>query len=343
MLLFSDSFDTYNTLSDKGWSTTGNTGISSGLGRYRDASFTRTTSVSGTGGTIAHSLMTSTVEAIVGGAVNPASLANLRWDFREGATVHISVTVNTGTGLVEVRRGAGGTLLATGSIAVAAATYTYLEVYVLVSDTVGVVQTQVNGLPDISISGVDTRNGGTGILDTFAQVTPYRGATVASSFSYLDDLYILDTSGSQNNSFLGDVRVESILPNGNGNSSDLVGSDGNSVDNYLLVREVPPDGDTTYVESSTVGAEDTYEYGEVLSTSGQVFGVQVCMYARKTDAPAQTIAARSRLGTTEVGGADLAEATTYAYLLQIFEDDPDGSPWTVSSVDAAQFGVQVTA
>jgi hypothetical protein len=342
MLLFSDSFDHYTTLTQKGWVLTGNTGITAAAGRWRDGAWVRTTSVSGTGGTIA-TLFSSLAEVIVGGAINPDARVNFRWDFREGATVHISVTLNTTSGLVEVRRGAGGTLLATGSIAIPAAAWTYLEVSVKVSNTVGTVFTQVDGIPDISLTGADTQNGGTGVMDRFVHVIPYRGATVASSYSYLDDFVVLDTSGSVNNAFLGDTRVEAILPDGNGNSSELVGSDGNSVDNYLLVREVPPDGDVTYVESSTPGDEDTYAYSPVLSTSGAVHGVQVCLYARKTDANPRSIAARQRLAGVEVAGSNLTLPAAYAYLLQIFEDDPSSNQWTIANIDVAEFGVEVTA
>ena len=64
------------------------------------------------------------------------------------------------------------------------------------------------------------------------------GATTAN-YDY-DDLYICDGTtvpGEPVNDFLGDVRVDTLYPNGNGNSSQWVGQDANSTDNYLNVDD----------------------------------------------------------------------------------------------------------
>jgi hypothetical protein len=155
----------------------------------------------------------------------------------------------------------------------------------------------------------------------------------------------MDTSGTINNDFKGDCRVEAIFPNGNGNSSVLVGSDGNSTDNYLLVDENPPNSDTDYVESSTVGDKDTYNYGSITSAFGVVHGVQICPFVKKTDAGVRSIANVARSSGTEADSASQALAATYGYLPTIKEDDPStpGSRWTVAGVNAAEFGVKVTA
>src|SRR5437764_673985 len=57
--------------------------------------------------------------------------------------------------------------------------------------------------------------------------------------AYLDDLYVCDATGTTNNTFLGDVRVHTLVPSGNGTDSGLTGSDGNQVNNYQLVNTVP--------------------------------------------------------------------------------------------------------
>lgn len=334
MLLFCDSFDHYSLLSTKGYGTTGNAGLASGAGRYRDACYTQTTSVSGNGGEIRRFVPNS--EVIVGGAIKVDDLRAFRWDFREGSTVHVSVTVNAG-GHVEVRRGSGGTLLGTGTATLAVNTYAYLEARVLVDNTAGLAEIRVNGTQDVLVTGTDTANGGTATLDRWAHVTNYLGALVPSATSYLDDLVIVDGS-----SFLGDARVEALIPNGNGNSSQWIGSDGNSTDNYQLVDEVPADADTTYVESSTIGNKDTYACSDVKSTTGQVFAVQTSMYA-KTDT-ARTIAAVARSGMTEDTAAGYALHGYYEYVVSVFEHDPATSgDWTIDAINAAEFGMKVTA
>jgi hypothetical protein len=146
-----------------------------------------------------------------------------------------------------------------------------------------------------------------------------------------------------NTDFLGDVRVQALLPTGNGNSSQLVGSDGNSTDNYLLVDEVPPNEDTDYVESATVNDKDTYVFGNLTPTTGTVFGVQIVAEARKTDAGVRSFKSVARLSATEADGPDTTLSTTYAFYMDKRDTKPGGGSWTITNVNDAEFGVKVTA
>ena len=87
-----------------------------------------------------------------------------------------------------------------------------------------------------------------------------------------DDVYLVDTS-APNGDFLGDVRVAYLAPNGNGASSQFVGSDLNSVDNYLLVDEVPANDDTDYVQSDVLNNIDTYALADLPANAGVVKSV----------------------------------------------------------------------
>jgi hypothetical protein len=339
-LLFIDSFDHYTTASQK-WTVAGRNGISAGNGRLLAAGYTESNSVAGTGGSMTKILPSTYATLIVGAGIKFTGTGLFRWLFQEGATTHIELTVN-GSGFIEVRRGAGGTLLATGITPLVADTYYHLEVKVNVHDSTGSVEVRINEAVDCTFTG-DTRNGGaTGLMDRFSQSTPY-GGTFGNGFAYFDDLFIMSTAGSYNNDFKGDCRVEALYPDANGNSSQFVGSDGNSTDNYALVDEKPPNSDTDYVQSSTVGEKDTYNYGSITSTTGNVHGVQVLPFARKTDAGSRSIASIARSNGVEGVGADKALAETYAYHPQIFEENPDTTDaWTIAEVNAAEFGVGVT-
>lgn len=343
MILFCDSFDHYSTLTAKGYTVTGNTSINAGTGRWLKAGRTRSTAVSGNGGSITWNHPSSDDELIIGVAIDADRLGMSHIEFCEGATVHITVWVNN-SGNIEIRRGtSGGTLLATGSATVAINTYFYIEVKCKISDTVGAVEVKINGASDVSFSG-DTRNGGaSGVINNIKLLTPYLGSGVAGANSEWDDLVILDTSGT-NNDFLGDVRIEALYPNGNGNSSQLVGSDEDSTDNYAQVDETPPDDDVTYVQSSNVGDRDTYTYSDITSTVGVVYGVQVLPYAKKTDASARSINAVVRSNGVDQVSSDQTLTTSYKYFPYVVEEDPDiSAAWTIASVNDAEFGVGVTA
>jgi hypothetical protein len=260
----------------------------------------------------------------------------------DGATSQLRLHMD-GAGHVQVLRG-DGTLLATGTTVVTPASYHHFQIRAKIDNSAGAVDVYIDGAPtpDISISGVDTQNSANATADRFML-----GELVGAYYMFwrFDDVYALDGTGSAPyDDLLGDCSVECKFPDGNGNSSQLVGQDGNSTDNYLLVDEAPaPDDDTTYVESSTVGNKDTYTFPDLTATTGTVHAVQILPYARKTDAGTRTIATVARLSGTEVDSADIALAASYAWAGDLRTTKPGGGAWSISDVNASEFGVKVTA
>lgn len=258
----------------------------------------------------------------------------------DGTTLHVDLRLRATGNMIVTRN---GTTLATTTTAFSAGVYYYIELKITIHDTAGVVEMQVNGSPETltfstgTSTNQDTRNGG----NATANVIELRGNGSQTDF---DDLYICDGTGSSPyEDFLGDCRAESIFPNGNGNSSVLVGSDGNSTDNYLLVDETTPNT-ADYVESSTPGDKDTYAYGNLTATSGTVYGVAVRPYAAKTDAGARSIVTVARLSGTEVDSAALTLTTTEQYHKEVPRvAKPGGGTWAVSDVNSSEFGVKVNA
>jgi len=165
----------------------------------------------------------------------------------------------------------------------------------------------------------------------------------ASTF-YFDSYYLMDQEGSTNNTFLGDCVVEAILPDGNGYNSDFDGSDGNQVDNYLLVDEADPDDDSTYVEDDTVGGIDAFTYDALSETPATIFGVAVTIMAKKTTANARTIKQIARPVSTNYLGDEHTLSESYACYQDIWEDNPaDAAAWEEADVNGAEFGVKVEA
>jgi hypothetical protein len=156
-------------------------------------------------------------------------------------------------------------------------------------------------------------------------------------------MYLLDTAGAAPyNDFLGDVRVIRMLPNNNGVSSQLVGSDGNSTDNYLLVDEMPV-ATSDYVGSLTVGNRDLYELSD-LPTSGLVYATQPVVWATKTDVGARSLKLLQRAsGGTIVSST--AQSVTFGSYIWCYGDlrttDPAGAALTVANTNSQQVGVEV--
>lgn len=340
-MLFMDSFDHYLT-AERLLKWTGNRSnacsISTGTPRLGPQCLLVGTQTSGQG--IFKTLPTSYSTLVVGFAINFATTQSgdlAFFYFGDGGSDQMRLNINS-SHQIQVQRG-DGTTLATASPTLSIGVYYYIEFKVTFHGSTGAYELRIGEANVASGSGVDT----TTTANNSANRISFQSNT--NNGFRVDDLYVCDTSGSApTNDFLGDVRIESIFPNGNGNSSQFDGSDGNSTDNYLLVDDTTdPDDDTTYVQSPDVGDKDTYAYGNVTPTAGTVYGVQQIPYARKTDAGTRSIVSVSRLSGTEVDSATKTLTTSYAYYPDISEAKPGGGVWTISDVNSAEFGYKVTA
>jgi len=259
-----------------------------------------------------------------------------------GATAHLTVNWD-GAGRIQLRRGsASGTVIATSThTPITSGTWHYVELKCTIADSGGTAIVHLDGVEVINFTG-DTKNAGT---NTTVDAVSLSG----SSNGIMDDMYLCDgvdgttlgtPQAAANNDFLGDLTVKPLRPNGNGASSQWVGSDGNSTDNYLLVNE-QPFNTTNYVASSTATDRDLYDCQDLVGTPA-VIGVQVKVYAAKSDAGTRSIKTviRSATPTVEASSA-VALSTSFTTLAgAIRTKDPDGTAWTASSVNTTQFGVE---
>jgi hypothetical protein len=335
-LRFVDSFDHYATadLGLKYSSTASSPTISAGNGRRSTACLRMGSSV----GSVTR-VLDSQSTWIVGFAFRIPSLPGGDTSFllfQDAGSAQLELVVRADGTLRATRN---GTLLGTSSNSLAAATTYYIETKVLVHNSTGTFEVRVNGSSTgwIALTGQDTQNTANATANTIV----IEG--VVSNTDY-DDLYICDGTGSANNNFLGDVRVDCYLPSGNGNSSQLVGSDSNSTDNYLLVDEASQNGDTDYVHSATSGQKDTYAFTDMSHTPASIFGVQVNMVAKKDDSGNRSICSVTRSGGSDTDGTTQALGTTYSDYREISETDPNtAAAWTRTDLNSAEFGVKVAA
>lgn len=338
-LLFADSFDHYSAAQiPRKWGSTGaNVSFQSGLGRHGSACARMANLNSGI---LYKDLPGTYTTLIVGCAVRIPSFASvstapfLRMQEGTGVTTHMHLLVNP-AGTIGIARG-DLTTLATSTSVLLANTWYYIEWKVTVDDTVGYAELRVDGMTWATYTG-DTRNGSSGTLHRVN--VGNNGGSVPNLD--LDDLVILDTSGTVNNDFLGDVRVDATLPDSPGTYTEWAPSGSG---NYDMVNESPPNDDTDYNHSLTVGHRDSYNFPTIAPSSGLVKAVLVQVTAKKDDVGSRAIQSLVRSGGGDYVGAVQGLIEGYQMYTDVLPQNPATSAaWTLAGVNAAEFGVKVVS
>lgn len=212
-------------------------------------------------------------------------------------------------------------------------TWYYLELKVKCHATAGTYELRVDGNTVLSGTGKNTKIGSHLYHDRFKLVGYY-------NTPIFDDLYFLDSTGAVNNSFLGQMRVVTISPDGAGDSTQFTPDSGS---NYARVNGAICDDDTSYVESSESNYKDLYNYGTLTGIVSGIAGVAVNTVCKQTDAASFNLKTLCKSDVDE--SADAGQpVSSFSYLnkRRILETDPHtAAQWTPAAVSAAQFGFQL--
>ncbi len=314
-------------ITKKGWSVS--SAVTMGAGRFDGQATTL-----GAANQTAQKVLPSTyATAIAGVAFKPVTVGSANYQFLRfltaaGAVVG-AVRLNA-SGKIEVIN-SGATVIATGTTTLVVSTWYYIEFKLFENGASGTCEIKLNGVSEIAST---TGNFGSTTIGQVQLISVVGG-------SVFDDLYVLDTTGaSPRNTFLGDVRVETIYPNADGAHSQWTPNTGTT--HYTQVNEAQADGDASYVSDATPNDLDTYAFGDI-DVGATVYGVQTNLYARKDDANTRQIAPVVRQSGSDNVGTTVTMATTYVDYTQLYNQDPSSADWTPTSVNAAEFGVKEIA
>lgn len=217
------------------------------------------------------------------------------------------------------------------------------------------VKVSASGGVVVRVDGDDILNltGQTTLVNT---ATGYRAVriTAQSAFDqtvHVDDFYICDTTGTKNNDFLDECRIEYREPFADGFTTDFTPSPSTGPTNFQNVNGLaewteqtngPPDNFVAYNQSATLDAIDLFDVVDY-TRDGTIFGVQVNMAVRKDDVGNRKVAAILRSGGTVYVGTSTKVYSDYVYVGHIWENNPDGDiDWTRSAVNASESGVKIT-
>lgn len=249
-------------------------------------------------------------------------------NFNDGADTQLSLEFTPEVGQFTVW--SDGEKLGTAPSVLLDGVWHYVEIRVEISNS-GSVLLRIDGDDEIDLTGVPLDVSG----NSYANSVMFRRPSKWDKGYAIDDVYILDGTGTSNNNLLGDMQVITLVPEAAGDSTEWTASSG---DNWSAVL-----GDNNrYVLSDYYGDKDLYNFSDMTGTSiNNIAGVVVNVYPKSTDGSTKYINAVAKSGTTEANATHQAfTSTDYVGLQYVFETDPDtDEAWTVSGVNAAQFGI----
>jgi len=269
-------------------------------------------------------------------------LASLNEDFIltvfRDATAQLTLAM-LASGAIRLVHGATSQDTATGILL--ADVFHYIELQFLVANSGGLFELKVDGVSVLSGSGLDTQTGANAGIDAI-----FFGSTGSHVLYTLDDVYILETTGgSPQDTFLGDIRIDAVVPDGDGAQTEFTTTfPASPTTHYTKVDEIPATADTDYNESGTNGHRDLFDYAALPAVAGgsTVIGLKVVAFVKKLDAGARNIRMVARPIATNQNGSDIPVQVAYGYKEEYFDDNPEVSAvWTDATINASEFGVEV--
>ena len=221
MIIFTDSFQTYTAGTQPNrWSGVSNGALTTSTAQVRGSA---KQSLNGGGGRQGwYKNVPNQTTYIVGVAMYITGVVTVL-TFADTGVDQVSLVV-TAAGFLQFYR--GGTLLGTSVGSVSFNAWHYLEAKVLVDPAVGTCEVKLDGVSALSLTGQNTRNTTLSQINQIILNDSWNGGLPFNNGSvrYNQDFVILDTTGTVNNNYLGDVSVLARMPSGNGTTNNYTNS-----------------------------------------------------------------------------------------------------------------------
>lgn len=157
---------------------------------------------------------------------------------------------------------------------------------------------------------------------------------------WLDDLYILDSTGDGFTDFLGDVVVHTLLPRLDAGPNEL-SMFGGGLGHYTAVDEVGYDDDVSYLYTNTTGLGEMFALDELPANIIDVLAMSVHVRGKKDSPGIGTIKLRARHDVDVVESDPMPLAIQYTTQHFIMPTSPDGTQWTKTKAEETEIGFEV--
>jgi len=202
----------------------------------------------------------------------------------------------------------------------------------------GILEIWVDGTRILNLPSANTTQYGSTVFTTVIFGGDLESSSVINN---IDDVYILDTTGEYNNSRLGTVRIESLVPASDAGPND--GYPSTSGSHYLMVNEPQWSSSNIIRLGNTVGNEELFGMTSLVNTPDTIYAIKVTGVLEKTNP--QAVSANAIISSSGVvnNGNSTTLLTSYAHVNNIFESDPNTSnTWTYTSINSLNCGIVIS-
>ncbi len=259
----------------------------------------------------------------------------------DGSSEGVTITLGS-TGQLSVHStGAAPELLGTTVLSLVPDVWSYIEMGVDTHASAGTVTIHVNGSLALNLSGEDTQGSKSNAWHDAFRLWPH---TSSGPDIFFDDIYVLDGSGSSQNSRLGPQRVDIIIPDGDSVASDDLWDRSTGSDGYALVDDGRELNTGDYVHTD-VAEKQMFTYAALSASVNAVNGIAIIT---DVDMESGTMGLTPviRSNSVDTDGTPIGVVSggyvTHTYIAG--QDPYGGSPqaWDAPAVNAAEFGFKST-
>jgi hypothetical protein len=255
----------------------------------------------------------------------------IRW--ASGTTELGRLVINTVTRVLDAV--VNGVTVASSTQALIDNTIFHIQVHLQIADA-GVFQVKLNDTQVINFAG-DTKPGAD------ATINKIRWGGINGSSEW-DDLTVNDTTGAEDNSWPGIIRIARLLPAGPGtyvnNWSRNTGST-----NWEAVDEVPPDNDATYIFTSAANLYESFSMSDQSLVNVNYKALITSVVAKKDSGTVQiAVGIRDDQNSTDYFGVNSALDVSYGCIQERRTVDPStAATWTSVGINSQQALIDSTS
>lgn len=254
-------------------------------------------------------------------------------DYRDSSNgVNTSIVLQSDGRIAAISGDVNGTFIAdSNAVPMRAGRYHYVECMVF-SGVSGTITVRVDGVEVLATSGNTYVTGNNSVrLGFCGHANKSRSTQVRDEVVFYDDIVVFDDTGSDNNTFIGDVRVETLKPNADTATADWTAISGSGYEN---IDDATIDA-TTFLYSGSASDTSEFDIGNLSVSSGTIPGIMVSNVVYYDDSGTRTFQAAVKSSGSTSSGSTHTLSGYYQHYYDVFENDPNsGVAFTVSDINS---------